>query len=106
MIVVRGINVFPSQIEHILMKIPDAGDSYQVVITREGTLDEMKVRVEMKDELFRGELEDFRRIQSKIQKELLKEVGLRINVDLVEKGTLERFKLKAKRVLDMRKDTI
>ena len=104
MIVVRGINVFPSQIEHVLMQIPEAGDSYQVVITREGTLDEMKVRVEMKDELFRGELEDFRRIQNKIQKELFKELGLRVNVDLVEKGTLERFSLKAKRVLDLRKN--
>lgn len=104
MIVVRGINVFPSQIEHVLMQVPEAGDSYQVVITREGTLDEMKVRVEMRDELFSGELEDFRRIQSKIQKELFKELGLRVNVELVEKGTLERFTLKAKRVLDLRKN--
>ncbi len=102
MIIVRGINVFPSQIEHILMQVPEAGDSYQVVITRDGTLDEMKVRVEMKDELFSGELEDFKRIQSKIQKELMKELGIRTYVDLVEKGTLERFKLKSKRVLDMR----
>lgn len=102
MIIVRGINVFPSQIEHILMQVPEAGDSYQVVITRDGTMDEMKVRVEMKDELFSGELEDFKRIQSKIQKELMKELGIRTYVDLVEKGTLERFKLKSKRVLDLR----
>ncbi|MFP3909513.1 MAG: phenylacetate--CoA ligase family protein [Halobacteriota archaeon] len=102
MIIVRGINVFPSQIEHILMQVPEAGDSYQVVVTRDGTLDEMKVRVEMKDELFSGELEDFKHIQSKIQKELMKELGIRTYVDLVEKGTLERFKLKSKRVLDMR----
>ncbi len=102
MIIVRGINVFPSQIEHILMQVPEAGDSYQVIITRDGTLDEMKVRVEMKDELFSGELEDFKRIQGKIQKELMKELGIRTYVDLVEKGTLERFKLKSKRVLDLR----
>ncbi|MFW5936209.1 MAG: phenylacetate--CoA ligase family protein [Candidatus Hadarchaeota archaeon] len=102
MIIVRGINVFPSQIEHILMQVPEAGDSYQVVVTRDGTLDEMKVRVEMKDELFSGELEDFKHIQSKIQKELMKELGIRTYVELVEKGTLERFKLKSKRVLDMR----
>lgn len=102
MIIVRGINVFPSQIEHILMQVPEAGDSYQVVITRDGTMDKMKVRVEMKDELFSGELEDFKHIQSKIQKELMKELGIRTYVDLVEKGTLERFKLKSKRVLDLR----
>lgn len=102
MIIVRGINVFPSQIEHILMQVPEAGDTYQVVINRNGTMDEMKVRVEMKDELFSGELEDFKRIQSKIQKELMKELGIRTYVDLVEKGTLERYKLKSKRVLDMR----
>jgi len=104
MIVVRGINVFPSQIEHVLMKIPEVGDNFQVVITRNGTLDEITVKVEMRDEIFTGELSDIQRIQSKVQKELQKELGLRTNVELVEKGTLERFTLKAKRVVDLRKE--
>jgi phenylacetate-CoA ligase len=104
MIVVRGINVFPSQIEHVLMKIPEVGDNFQVVITRKGTLDEITVKVEMRDEVFTGELSDIQRIQSKVQRELQKELGLRTNVELVEKGTLERFTLKAKRVVDLRKE--
>ena len=104
MIVVRGINVYPSQIEHVLMNIPEVGDHFQVIITRNGTLDEITVRVEMRDEIFTGELSDFRRIQEKIVRALQKELNIRVNVDLVERGTLERFKGKAKRVLDLRKE--
>ncbi len=104
MIVVRGINVYPSQIEHVLMNIPEVGDHFQVIISRNGPLDEITVRVEMRDEIFTGELSDFRRIQEKIVRALQKELNVRVNVELVEKGTLERFKGKAKRVLDLRKE--
>ncbi len=102
MIVVRGINVFPSQIEHVLMRIPEAGDHFQVIITRKGTLDEITVKVEVVDEVFTGELSDLEALRKKIQNELRKELNLRTNVELVEKGTLERFKGKARRVLDLR----
>jgi len=104
MIVVRGINVFPSQIEHVLMRIPEAGDHFQVVITRNGPLDEITVKVEVVDEVFTGELSDLEKLKRKIQNELRKELNLRTNVELVEKGTLERFKGKARRVLDLRKE--
>lgn len=104
MIVVRGINVFPSQIEHVLMQIPEVGDHFQVVITRNGSLDELTVKVEMRDEVFTGELADLEKIRQKVQKELQKELNLRTNVELVEKGTLQRFEGKAKRVLDLRRD--
>ncbi len=102
MMIVRGINVFPSQIEHVLMKIPEVGDNYQIVLTKRGALDEMTVRVEIKDEFFTGELSDLERIKSKIEKALKEEIGIRVNVELVEKGTLERFEGKAKRILDLR----
>ena len=104
MIVVRGINVFPSQIEHVLMQIPEVGDHFQVVITRNGSLDELTVKVEMRDEVFTGELADLEKIRQKVQKELQKELNLRTNVELVEKGTLQRFEGKAKRVLDLRRE--
>ncbi len=103
MIVVRGVNVFPSQIEHVLMQIPEVGDNFQVVITR-NILDELTVRVEMREDVFTGELADLEKIRQKVQKELHKELGLRTNVELVEKGTLERFRGKAKRVIDLRKE--
>ncbi|MBE8538754.1 AMP-binding protein [Geoglobus acetivorans] len=104
MIVVRGINVYPSQIEHVLMNLPEVGDHFQVVITRNGSLDEITVRVEMRDEIFTGELRDFSRIRNNVMRALQKELNIRVNVDLVEKGTLERFEGKAKRVLDLRKE--
>ncbi|AIY90718.1 Phenylacetate-coenzyme A ligase [Geoglobus acetivorans] len=104
MIVVRGINVYPSQIEHVLMNLPEVGDHFQVVITRNGSLDEITVRVEMRDEIFTGELRDFSRIRNNVMRALQKELSIRVNVDLVEKGTLERFEGKAKRVLDLRKE--
>jgi phenylacetate-CoA ligase len=102
MVVVRGINVFPSQIEDVLMRISEVGDHFQVLITRNGSLDEITVRVEMRDEVFTGELSDFAKIQSKVQRELYKELNLRTNVELVEKGTIERFALKSKRLVDLR----
>ena len=104
MIIVRGINVFPSQIEHVLMQIPEVGDHFQVIITRNGSLDEITVRVEMNETAFTGELSDLKRVQEKVQKALYKELNLRTNVELVEKGTLERSKGKAKRVIDLRKE--
>ncbi|MEM0316297.1 MAG: phenylacetate--CoA ligase [Archaeoglobaceae archaeon] len=102
MLIVRGINVFPSQIEHVLMQIPEVGDNFQILLTRKGALDEITVRVEVKDEFFTGEIEDLKRLQQKIQKALQKELMLRTNVELVEKGSIERSMGKAKRVVDLR----
>ena len=102
MLIVRGINVFPSQIEHVLMQIPEVGDNFQILLTREGALDEITIRVEVKDEFFTGEIEDLKKLQQKIQKALQKELMLRTNVELVEKGRIERSTGKAKRVVDLR----
>ena len=102
MIIVRGINVFPSQIEHVLMQIPEVGDNYQIVLTRRGALDEITIRVEVSDKIFTGELKDLMKLQERIRRELYKELGLRTNVELVEKGTIERSKGKAKRIVDLR----
>ncbi len=102
MMIIRGVNVFPSQIEHVLMNMEEVGDSFQIVLTRSGALDEITVRVEIRDEFFTGELSDLERIRRKIQEELKKEIGLRMRVELVEKGTLERFEGKAKRIIDLR----
>jgi phenylacetate-CoA ligase len=102
MVVVRGINVFPSQIEDVLMKIPEVEDHFQVIITRNGSLDEITVKVEMVEKVFTGELSDFVRIREKIQRELYKELNLRANIELVEKGTIERSELKSKKLIDLR----
>ncbi|MDW7990248.1 MAG: phenylacetate--CoA ligase [Archaeoglobaceae archaeon] len=102
MLIVRGVNVFPSQIEHVLMQIPEVGDNFQILLTRKGFLDEITVRVEIKDEFFTGEIGDLKEVQQKIQRELQKELMIRTNVELVEKGRIERSMGKAKRVIDLR----
>ena len=66
MLVVRGINVFPGQIEDVLLKIREIGDYFQVTVDREKhKLDEIAIKVEVTDEAFTGELEDLARIQKK-----------------------------------------
>lgn len=103
MLTVRGINVFPSQIEHVLKNIPEVGDQFMVYIDRLNHLDEMTIEVEINKHLFSGELSDLAKLQNKIGKALHETLTLRANVQLVEPGSLPRFEGKAKRVVDRRK---
>jgi phenylacetate-CoA ligase len=102
MLVIRGINVFPSQIEHVLLKIPEVGNQFMVYIDRINHLDEMTVEVEINRDSFSGELADLARLQKKVVKELRDALELRTTVKLVEPGSLPRFEGKAKRVIDRR----
>ncbi|HUU75625.1 MAG TPA: phenylacetate--CoA ligase [Methanoregulaceae archaeon] len=102
MLVIRGINVFPSQIEHVLLQIPEVGNQFMVYVDRINHLDEMTIDVEINRSHFSGELQDLARIQKKVVKELRDSLELRTTVKLVEPGTLPRFEGKAKRVIDRR----
>ena len=102
MLVIRGINVFPSQIEHVLLGIPEVGNQFMVYIDRINHLDEMTVDVEINREHFSGELSDLARLQKKVVKELRDALELRTTVKLVEPGSLPRFEGKSKRVIDRR----
>ena len=102
MLVIRGINVFPSQVEHVLLKIPEVGNQFMVYIDRVNHLDEMTVEVEINREYFSGELADLAKLQKKVVKELRDALELRTTVKLVEPGSLPRFEGKAKRVIDRR----
>jgi len=104
MLIIRGINVFPSQIEHVLLKIPEVGNQFMVYIDRINHLDEMTVEVEINRSHFSGELADLAKIQKKVVKELHDTLELRTTVKLVEPGSLPRFEGKAKRVIDRRGD--
>jgi phenylacetate-CoA ligase len=104
MLVIRGINVFPSQIEHVLLKIPEVGNQFMVYIDRINHLDEMTVDVEINRGYFSGELADLAKLQKKVVKELHDVLELRTTVKLVEPGSLPRFEGKAKRVIDRRGD--
>ncbi len=102
MLVIRGINVFPSQIEHVLRSLPEVGEQFMVIIDRINYLDEMTIEVEMNREYFSGELRDLAKVQMKIARALQEVLGLRTTIRLVEPGTLPRFEGKAKRVIDRR----
>jgi len=102
MLVIRGINVFPSQIEHVLLRIPEVGNQFMVYVDRINHLDEMTIEVEINRNYFSGELADLARIQKKVVKELRDTLELRTTVKLVEPGSLPRFEGKAKRVIDRR----
>jgi phenylacetate-CoA ligase len=106
MLVIRGINVFPSQIEHVLLKIPEVGNQFMVYVDRVNHLDEMTVEAEINRDCFSGELADLARIQKKVVKELRDALEIRTTVKLVEPNTLPRFEGKAKRVVDRRGDAI
>jgi phenylacetate-CoA ligase len=102
MLVIRGINVFPSQIEHVLLRIPEVGNQFMVYVDRINHLDEMTIEVEINRNYFSGELADLARIQKKVVKELRDTLELRTTVTLIEPGSLPRFEGKAKRVIDRR----
>jgi len=106
MLVIRGINVFPSQIEHVLLRIPEVGSQFMVYVDRVNHLDEMTIDVEINRDYFSGELQDLARIQKKVVKELRDTLELRTTVKLVEPGSLPRFEGKAKRVIDRRGEAI
>lgn len=103
MFIVRGVNVFPSEIERVLMSLPEVGRNYQIVLEREKNLDKLRVRVEVKGDLFNGSLEHLRKLEDRIRTRLRSELMLTPQVELVEAGSLPRTTGKAKRVIDKRK---
>jgi len=103
MLIVRGINVFPSQIENVLMSMQEIGNYFQVIVDRpKHGLDELTIQVEMKDEAFTGELADLSRIQKKVEDRLKSVLNVRSRIELVEKGSIERTAGKSKKVIDKR----
>ncbi|OPX66493.1 MAG: long-chain-fatty-acid--CoA ligase [Methanoregulaceae archaeon PtaB.Bin056] len=103
MLIIRGINVFPSQIEYALMSIPEVGQHFQIIVDRRGALDDMLVQVEVKREAFSDKITDLMSIRKKVEHKLKNILNVAVNVELVEPGSLPRFEGKAKRVIDRRK---
>ena len=103
MLIIRGINVFPSQIEYALMTIPEVGQHFQIIVDRKGALDDMLVQVEVAPEAFSDKITDLMAIRRKVEHKLRNILNVGVNVELVEPGSLPRFEGKAKRVIDRRK---
>lgn len=103
MIIVRGINVFPSQVESVLLRIAEVGPHYQILVDRDGPLDVMTVRVELTESGFSDKIGDLMALSKKISKELKGVLNIMAKIELVEPGTIPRYEGKAKRVIDTRK---
>ncbi|BAI61264.1 phenylacetate-coenzyme A ligase [Methanocella paludicola SANAE] len=103
MLIIRGINVFPSQIESVLMTIPEVGEHFQIIADRKGELDDLTVRVEVTRAAFSDKLADLMKLEKKIEYELKKVLQLATKVELVETGTLPRSQGKSQKVIDRRK---
>jgi len=103
MLIIRGVNVFPQQIETVLFEIEGVAPHYQIIIDRKGALDETTVNVEVSEALFFDEMKKQTELRETIKKRLAAELGISVEVKLVEKKMLERFEGKAKRVIDNRK---
>ena len=102
MLKIRGVNVFPSQIESVLMKFDEIAPHYQLVITRKDFSDRLEVKVELADD---GLLENFSNLENlrdRIHHDLKTVLGIETKVSLVEHKSLERFQGKAKRIIDLR----
>jgi phenylacetate-CoA ligase len=102
MFIIRGVNVFPSQIEAALLAIEGVQPHYQIILTRHRGLDQLEVEVEVTPELFSDQVRDLESVQRKISKSIEGTVGLRAAVRLVEPHTIERSMGKAKRLIDNR----
>jgi len=103
MFIIRGVNVFPSQVETALLKVEGALPHYQIVLTREKDLDVMEVQIEVTPEVFNDTIGTLEQLQSKLSKSIETVVGVHASVRLVQPRTLQRSEGKAKRVIDQRK---
>ena len=106
MLIIRGVNVFPSQIEHVLMKFPAVGNNYMIVVDRAESLDTLAVRVEMNPALLSDKMKDVITLEKQIEYAIKETCLVSAKVQLVEPGSIPRAEGKAKRVEDKRKGKI
>ena len=105
MLIIRGVNVFPSQIEDVLIAIEGLEPHYQLVVEREGTLDTLEVQVEVTENLFvdADEVKVLQKLEKRLIKDMKEYLGITARVKLVEPKTIQRSEGKAQRVIDKRK---
>ena len=103
MLKIRGVNVFPSQIESVLMKFDEIAPHYQLVITRSNYSDNLEVKIELADSSLLENYQELENLRGKIHHNLKTVLGIQTKVSLVEHKSLERFEGKAKRIVDLRK---
>jgi phenylacetate-CoA ligase len=102
MLIIRGVNVFPSQIESVLMTVEGVEPHYQLIVTREGSLDVLEVQVEINESIFSDKIKGLERLARRVEEEIKDLLGVSCKVRLVEPKSIQRSEGKAKRVIDKR----
>jgi phenylacetate-CoA ligase len=102
MLIIRGVNVFPSQIESVLFNIDGVEPHYQLIVDREGNLDTLEVQVEVNEQTFSDEVKVLQDLTGRIRKEIKDLLGITCKVRLVEPKSIARSEGKAQRVIDRR----
>jgi phenylacetate-CoA ligase len=103
MLIIRGVNVFPSQIESVLMGITEASPYFMLVVDRVDNLDRLEIQVEMRPEFFSDEIRKLEALGSRIRKDIESTLGIAATITLVEPKSIQRSEGKAVRVIDKRK---
>ncbi len=103
MLVVKGVNVFPSQIEGVLLSFKEVGGSYEIVVTREDYKDKLEVRIELVDDSIVGDYGRLEKLSADIKHALKTVLQIDVKLSIVERMSLKRYEGKAKRVIDLRK---
>lgn len=103
MLIIRGVNVFPSQIESVLLEMSETEPHYLLIVEREGNLDTLRLMVEVQEQFFSDEIKALEALRRKITQKIQSTLGISVDVKLVEPRTIERTAGKAKRVIDNRK---
>ena len=103
MLIIRGVNVFPQQIEGLLMESEGLTANYQIVVDRQGSLDTLEVCVEINDQLFADEVRKLQMLETRLQKNIKEFLGVTCKVRLLEPHSIERSQGKAVRIVDKRK---
>jgi phenylacetate-CoA ligase len=102
MLIIRGVNIFPSQIEAVLMETPGVAPHYQLIVDREGQLDTLEVQVEVDETTFSDEVKQLQALAKNIQSRIKDYYTVSVKVKLVEPRSIPRSEGKAKRVIDRR----
>lgn len=102
MLIIRGVNVFPSQVESVLLEIPEAKPIYMLIVDRKGTMDTLEIQVELDEKYYSDEIVELNNIRNKIKHKVESVLGISVIISLVEHKTIKRSEGKAQRVIDKR----
>lgn len=103
MLIIRGVNLFPSQVESVLLEMSEIKPHYLLIVDRQNNLDSLELKVEVEEEFFQDKISELESLRQRIQHSLESSIGIGLKVTLVEPKTIERSEGKSKRVIDNRK---